>query len=314
MRPMRFVTSAFYYTAAISQAARLVYAPLATAVRGTRADEAGERTTFTSPSVRPRAACLVARYSIAVALFLFATRCPAEDSLKDVGNVATEWVKLRVETKRLETAWQEEHALVESMVVASKERAEAAEEKRDLLKARTAKEREELDSLRAKNKAAAAELLVSETRLQAITEKLTALRPKLPPRLSEALEFSYISLANPKLTPGERMQLTMTVLNRCAQFNRVVTTGEDVLTLDGEPTQKSFEVIYWGLSHGYAVDRAAHKVWLGAPDTEGWRWRVVPNAFENVVKLIAIANDKADPDFVVVPAVVRQSLPEASKN
>jgi hypothetical protein len=40
----------------------------------------------------------------------------------------------------------------------------------------------------------------------------------------------------------------------------------------------------------------------------------VPNAFENVVKLIAIANDKADPDFVVVPAVVRQSLPEASKN
>jgi hypothetical protein len=293
---MRFFTSAIYYAAAISQAARFVFVPPAAAVRGARA------------------ASLAARYSIAAALFLFSTRCPAEDSLKDVGKVATEWVKLRVETKRLETAWQEEHALVESMVVASKERAVAAEEKRDLLKARTAKEREELDSLRAKNKAAAAELLVSETRLQAVAEKLTALRPKLPPRLSEALEFSYLSLSNPKLSPGERMQLTMTVLNRCAQFNRVVTTGEDVLTLEGEPTPKTFEVIYWGLSHGYAVDRAAHKVWLGAPDAGGWRWRLLPDAFENVVRLIAIANDKTDPDFVVVPAVVGQSLPEASKN
>jgi len=311
---MRLVTSSIYYAAVISQAVRFVYTPLAAAVRGARADEAGERTTCTSSSVWPRAASLATRYSIAATLFLFATRCPAEDSLKDVGNVATEWVKLRVETKRLEAAWQEEHALVESMVVASKERAEVAEEKRDLLRARTAKEREELDSLHAKNKAAAAELLVSETRLLAVTEKLTALRPKLPPRLSEALEFSFLSLANPKITPGERMQLTMTVLNRCALFNRVVTTGEDVLTLEGEPTPKSFEVIYWGLSHGYAVDRAAHKVWLGAPDAGGWRWRVVPNAFENVMKLIAIANDKADPDFIVVPAVVAQLLPEATKN
>ncbi len=237
------------------------------------------------------------------------TRSRAADTLETVGKSADEWVKLRVETTRLVTAWQQERTLVESMVTALNERAVAAEEKRDLTKAKTAKQREELDEFRAKIEAESSDLRVFEARLKELTKKLAVLRPALPPRLSEALELSFRSLENPALPPGERMQLAMNVLNRCAQFNRSIDVGEEVLSLEGMPATKSLQVIYWGLSHGYAIDRVTRKVWFGTSREGAWRWEPKPEAFENVLRLIAVATDKTDPDFVIVPATVAKMLP-----
>lgn len=233
------------------------------------------------------------------------------DPLETAQKSAGEWVKLRVETTRMEQTWQEERSLVESMLAAANERAQAAEEKRDLVKARTAKEREELETLRAKNTTEAEDLRLLDTRLQELTAKLIALRPSLPPRLSEALEMPYRSLAGAQQGPGERMQLAMIVLNRCAQFNRVVTLAEDVLTLDGEPAPRSLEVIYWGLSQGYAIDRTTQRVWRGSPGPGGWQWVLQPEAFASVAELIAVARDKADPHFVAVPAIVTRRETES---
>jgi hypothetical protein len=98
------------------------------------------------------------------------------------------------------------------------------------------------------------------------------------------------------------MQHTMTIINRCMQFNRAITASDEVLMLEGEATPKSLEVIYWGLSHGYALDRAADKAWFGTPGPQGWQWEARPGAAKGVARLIAIATDKADPDFIVVPA------------
>jgi hypothetical protein len=108
------------------------------------------------------------------------------------------------------------------------------------------------------------------------------------------------------------MQIIMTVLNRCAQFNRIVTCGQEVLTIEGEPGPKSLEVIYWGLSRGYAFDPAAGKVWLGAPGPKGWQWEAHPEASRKVAQLIAVYNDKAEPDFVAVPAKLGRVVPATS--
>ncbi len=205
---------------------------------------------------------------------------------------------------RLETEWNGQRALMESMVAALDERARIIEEKIDLEKARTAQEREELDTLESRNGTAGAGLEAATTRLQALARTLTDLRPQLPPRLSAELDLAYKSLADPELTPGDRMQHTMTVLNRCLAFNRTITFSEEVLTLAGEATPKSLEVLYWGLSHGYALDRAAGKVWLGSPGPQGWHWTEKTGVTAEVTRLIAIATDKADPDFVVVPATL----------
>jgi hypothetical protein len=254
------------------------------------------------------------RWMLVLMLLVPAPWIVAADPLEEVDQSAREWVKLRVETTRLDTAWRSERELVESTLTALKERAALLEEKRDLAKARTAQDRAEFDALRAKSLSAGEDLRACEARLQVLTGKLAALRPNLPPRLSEVLEMSYRSLAAPGLPFGERLQVAVNVLNRCAQFNRLVTAGEDMLALEGEPTAKSFEVIYWGLSHGYALDRAGHKTWIGMPGPGGWRWEPSPDAFAQVVELLAVARDKADPAFVVVPATVAKSVTEPVRN
>jgi hypothetical protein len=109
------------------------------------------------------------------------------------------------------------------------------------------------------------------------------------------------------------MQLAMTVLNRCALFDRTVTSGEEVLTIDGETGAKSLDVIYWGLSHAYALDRGAQKAWYGSPGPHGWQWEARADAVRPVERLIAIYNDKADPDFVSVPATLAQHGAEGAK-
>ena len=226
----------------------------------------------------------------------------ADDQIDKVGKVATEWVKTRAETVRLETEWTGQRALMGSLLDALGQRARLAEEKRESVQARTAQDREELGTLGKKNETASTSLQASEARLKELAIRVVALRPFLPPRLSTALDLSYRSLADPANSVSDRMQHTMVVLNRCLQFNHLVTSGEEVLALPGEPAPKSLEVIYWGLSHGYALDRAAAKAWLGSPGSQGWQWEPHPEAADEVARLIAIANDKSDPGFVLVPA------------
>lgn len=239
---------------------------------------------------------------------------PAADPLAPGEKAASDWIKTRLETSRIESAWVSEKPLLESTINGLKERAQSLEEKSDLLKASTAKDREEFGTLQGKTKAAGDDLHAADARVQALAAKLVEMRPSLPPRLSEALELPYRSLASADLAAGQRMQLAMTVLNRCALFNRTVTCGDEVLTISGEQGAKSLEVIYWGLSHAYALDRAARKAWYGAPGARGWQWDPSPGAVGPVEKLMAVYNDKADPDFVAVPAVLGQAVAENIKN
>ena len=242
-----------------------------------------------------------------LALLVPPTFAAETESIQSVEKAATEWVKIRLETVRLETEWASDQVLLKSTINALKERAQLMEEKRSELKAKTAEERAELDTLLVKQKAAATEVGVVEKRLKDLSAQLLALRPTLPPRLSDALEMSFRSLAETELSVGERMQFAMTVLNRCAQFNRSINLESEVLTLDGESNAKSLDVIYWGLSHAYALDPAAGKAWFGSPGAERWQWEPMPEP-ERVAELMAIHNDKADPSFVSVRAHVKKTL------
>ena len=111
------------------------------------------------------------------------------DPLQAVENASSEWIKVRAATVKADADWSTDHALLESTVKALNERAAAIEEKRAQLNAKTLEERTELDAMVAKNKDASGTLATAETRLKSLDEKLLQLRPKLPPRLSAALEM-----------------------------------------------------------------------------------------------------------------------------
>ena len=247
------------------------------------------------------------------AVVLPAVLIGSPDSVEAVGKAAAEWVKTRAETVRLQSEWSSQRQLLESTEHALVERAGSLEARRDELNARTSHEREELEKMEAGNQAITTGLQASEAQLKSLNDRLLRLRPSLPPRLSAALELPYRSLTNTELPLGERMQHTMTVLNRCVQFNRVVTHGDEVITLPGDSVAKSLEVIYWGLSHGYALDRAAGQAWLGSPGPQGWQWEPRPEAVQSVMALITIANDKAEPEFVTVPAQLRHTGAQPSR-
>jgi len=239
-------------------------------------------------------------------------RVLAADSIESVEKAATEWVKTRTETARIQSDWASQKELLASTVNALTERAQALEEKRDNLKAKTAKDRDEIETARNRNLAVAAEIQTVQVHMNELRDHLIRLRPSLPPRLSEALELPYRTLAATDLGPSERMQATMTVLNRCIQFNRVITCSDEVLTLDRGSGAKSYEVIYWGLSHAYALDRAAGKVWLGSPGPAGWLWEAHNEATPQVVSLVAVFKDKAEPEFAPVPAKLVHSFSQST--
>ena len=234
---------------------------------------------------------------------LGAAALPAEtNSIENLEKAAADWVKVRAESTRLQVEWSSQHQLLESMVNGLNERAQSLETNWDYLQAKTAKERDDISRLETANQSAAAGLAATEAQLKAIDAKLVQLRPALPPRLSAALELPFKSLAAADLTVGERMQLTLTVLNRCAQFNRAVASDEELLNPDGEKDARLLEVIYWGLSHGYALDRARGLAWFGSPGPAGWRWEPAPDAAKRVAEVIAISRGKSEPLFVEVPA------------
>ena len=230
----------------------------------------------------------------------------AADPIDQVGKAAGDWLKTRAETVRLQSEWSSQRQLLESTVKALEERAGSMEDKRDHLLAKTAGFQTELAAVGARSRDTATGLETTEARLKQLAERLQKLRPTLPPRLAAALDLPFQSLAEPGLSLGERMQLAMTVLNRCIQFNRTITCGEEEVAPAGESSPRSLEVIYWGLSHGYALDRAAGRAWSGAPGPQGWRWEPLAAAAP-VIRLIDIYNDRAEPEFVMTPMQLRHA-------
>ncbi len=236
---------------------------------------------------------------------------PAEPTapVDSVRQAVTEWAKIRSETVRLETNWETEREILNSTLKAQRERAQTLATEKKTLEAKTVLERDSLTTLAAQNATAETALKAATDRLGKVGAELIALRPWLPPRLSQALELPYRSLANPALTPGERMQFVSTILNRCAQFNKAITYGDELLTLPGETGRRMLEVIYWGASHAYALDRAGGKSYFGSPGAQGWTWEPAPGADKSTAQLIAIYRDKADPQFIEVPAHISDVQP-----
>lgn len=257
----------------------------------------------------------IGRIGLVVAALLcgriVAATSPAQavSPVDSVRQVVTEWAKIRAETVRLETNWESERELLNSTLKAASERAQTLAIQKKSLEDRTAGERDSLAALATQNAAAETALNAATDRLRSIGAELVALRPRLPPRLSDALELPYRSLAKATLTPSERMQFVTTILNRCAQFNKAITYSDEPLTLPGETDRRMVEVIYWGASHGYALDRTGGKAYFGSPGAQGWNWETAPGAEKSVAQLIAIYREKSDPQFVEVPAHLSVALP-----
>jgi hypothetical protein len=227
--------------------------------------------------------------------------------LDDVRKSVTEWVRVRAETARIEDDWTWQQTLMQSTLEALQERTQQLEAQRAALEARTAEERHDTADLMARRQSLKDAQALAAAHLRLLGERLVRMRAWFPPRLSAALELPYRSLTEPEADISEQMRYAMLILNRCVQFNRTVSVDEEIVTAaNGE--KRLMEVVYWGLSHGYALDRSGNEAYLGAPTETAWAWTNLPDMAPQVARLISASTDKAEPAFVILPAQAIQPV------
>lgn len=229
-------------------------------------------------------------------------RTQEKSGLEAVEAVATEWARIRAETVREESDWRWQKSFLEATLGALVDRARILEEKRDFLEASSARLRRSFSDQGLKNEEAEALFERALERSGAVARELVRLRPLLPPRLSAALEYSFLSLEDPALGLSERIQTAATIFNRCTQFNSAITYSEEMATMVPGESARFVSVLYWGLSHGYALDSATGESYLGRPGEEGWAWEARPEIAPAVARLMSMHHDEMVPGFVEVPA------------
>lgn len=220
-------------------------------------------------------------------------------------NVVTEWARIRQEKIRMESQWETERSLIASMVAAMDARLETLDGgKRVLLSKAGAREESQAD-LVAKNGDAKASLKTAEDRIGRCGQKLLQLRPHLPPRLSRGLEMAFRSMGSPQQSISEHSQTIVEILSRCVQFDQSITVGEEPLGTSGAAEEKLIEVVYWGLSCAYGLDRASGRAYVGRPGVRQWEWEERAGIGHAVAAVLAQARDQADPAFVELPVELR---------
>ncbi len=229
------------------------------------------------------------------------------EAMDSIHESARKWIDIRLETSQLQTDWLWQKNLLGSMQEALEFKVSQFEEREALLVAQMATEKQKVEQTREQVKQLREELATLEEHNQQMIEKLQSLKMFLPSTLSDSLELAFSSLSDPALSTGEKMQLVVTILNRCTQFNDKITYGEVIAPSSTEEKEHVLCVLYWGLSHAYALDQETGDTYLGKPVEKGWNWIPSPGLESEVRRLIDIFNEESDPDLVKAPVHINTS-------
>lgn len=230
------------------------------------------------------------------------------EPIEQVQRASVEWARVRDETARLQAEWIAQRESLEAVLAALKSRRKELAVHRDSLQAAVDQDSLQFATTERRANEARQHLGQVAARLAELVAVLQATRPYLPPRVSAGLELPFRSISDPKLGPAERMQHVMTILNRCAAFNAALTVTEEELALEHDGAARLLEVVYVGLSHGYALDRAHERAYLGRPSSTGWTWIAQHDATTAVARIIDVHREQSDPVFEFLPVQIADPL------
>lgn len=233
--------------------------------------------------------------SVLLSLTAFAT------PLNDIQKSAAEWSRIRSETSRLEADWASEREVLDASISGLSIEADQLELENRAIIAESTKQSDEIDRLTARNQANTDRIDQTVDRLSELSAELITLRSALPPRLSDALDLAFRSIAASDLKPADRMRHTMAILNRCQQFDQTFVLTEEILPTEAGGKDRLLEVVYWGLAQACALDRSAGEAFIGRPIDGQWTWVAAPGLVESAIKLIDVREDDVPPDFVTLP-------------
>ncbi len=142
--------------------------------------------------------------------------------------------------------------------------------------------------------------------IEKLEERLVQLVPKLPPHVRKTIGAD-LELLNNKQKRDEagiatRVTTVTNILQAAEQANSDIVTVNEERAVEGKT--QSVQTVYFGLALAYSSTEDGSVGWLGTPGDSAWTFEEHPDEAKQIARVVAIANDEADVDFVPVTAKI----------
>jgi hypothetical protein len=122
-------------------------------------------------------------------------------------------------------------------------------------------------------------------------------------RIAPLLERIPADPAATRITPAERFQNILGVLNEVNKANSEISVAYEIRTLaDGSSSE--VQVIYLGLAQAYFLSPKG-EAGIGRPTEDGWKWEPAPGAANQILLALEVIQGKHVPTFVPLPIKIR---------
>jgi septal ring factor EnvC (AmiA/AmiB activator) len=241
--------------------------------------------------------------------FLAWTACvQAETTLNDTRGTLERWVETRQLISKTRGDWQSDREMLEQTIQLFERELRGVEEQMAKLGTNgTQVERERLTAdaqLKSSNECLdQARQFVTKFEAQ-IAKQTSRLPVPLQEILKPLLSRMPADPGNTRMSPTERVQVVVGILNELDKFNNsVVISSEKIKNQKGE--EVAVETVYVGLGAAYFVNDAGDFAGLGAPGANGWEWTIKPELAAPVREVVRIYRNEHPARFVALPVVIR---------
>ncbi len=230
----------------------------------------------------------------------FAQEIPELTTLEDL---VGQWVGLRSliaaeqqDWHRQDQQWQREIALLQE------EERRLDDKIAQATQSEAAKESRTSDQLSQKANLEAALSALSDV-IDRASAELTELLPSIPESL-QSLDFvrllNALNSSHGERSPARQFQQLVSAITEIELIQNQTHTTRELLDF-GSDMRREMDVVYIGLSQGYAVSPDNAIAATGTPSHGGWQWNVNPEIATDVRKLVRIQNKEQPPELVTVP-------------
>ena len=170
--------------------------------------------------------------------------------------------------------------------------------------AQSDRKRDELLAQDAELKSLGEQLATAATVME---EQVRALLKQLPDpvkaRIAPLVERIPADPAAARVTPAERFQNVLGILNEVNKANSEISVAYEIRTLaDGSSSE--VQVIYLGLAQAYFLSPKG-EAGIGRPTEDGWKWEPAPGAANQILLALEVIQGKHVPTFVPLPIKIR---------
>lgn len=235
------------------------------------------------------------------------TDAARQPSLEETRLTLAKWIETQQIIAKERNDWQQGKEILQGRidlvgkeVGVLKERIRQSEE----AVAQSDRKRDELLAQDAELKALGEQLATAATVME---EQVRSLLKQLPDpvkgRIAPLVERIPADPAATRVTPAERFQNVLGILNEVNKANSEISVAYEIRTLaDGSSSE--VQVIYLGLAQAYFLSPKG-EAGIGRPTEDGWKWEPAPGAANQILLALEVIEGKHVPTFVPLPIKIR---------